>query len=83
MSSISLLTKLSRPAAPYAQIAAHYRELIEAGGLQPGDRLPTITEMATAWRVSPGTAHKAIRRLRGEGLVHTTRQGTTVERGAA
>lgn len=79
MSSITLITSLSRPAAPYAQIATHYRDLISLGDLQPGDRLPTVIQMATAWKVSPGTAHKAIRQLRSEGLVHTTRQGTTVQ----
>lgn len=83
MSSISLITSLSRPAAPYLQIADHYRTVIDAEGLQPGDRLPTVIQMATMWKVSPGTAHKAIRQLRREGLVHTTRQGTTVQRGGA
>lgn len=79
MSSISLIANLSRPAAPYVQIADHYRELIATGNLQPGDRLPTVIQMAAAWKVSPGTAHKAVRRLRSEGLVRTTRQGTTVQ----
>ncbi|HLR97326.1 MAG TPA: GntR family transcriptional regulator [Jiangellaceae bacterium] len=79
ISSISLITSLSRPAAPYLQIADHYRELIATGVLRSGDRLPTVIQMATTWRVSPGTAHKAVRRLRGEGLVRTTRQGTTVQ----
>ncbi|MGW9558222.1 GntR family transcriptional regulator [Nocardiopsis sp. NPDC055551] len=83
MPSISLITTLSRPAAPYVQIADHYRELIATGSLPPGDRLPTVIQMATAWRVSPGTAHKAVRLLRGEGLVRTTRQGTTVQEEAA
>src|SRR5690625_7797363 len=66
ISSISLITSLSRPAAPYLQIADHYRELIATGVLRSGDRLPTVIQMATTWRVSPGTAHKAVRRLRGE-----------------
>lgn len=83
MSSISLIANLSRPAAPYVQIADHYRELIATGNLQPGDRLPTVIQMAAVWRVSPGTAHKAVRRLRSEGLVRTTRQGTTVQGEAA
>lgn len=81
MSSISLIMSLSRPAAPYLQIADHYRTVIAADDLRPGDRLPTVTQMATMWQVSPGTAHKAIRQLRREGLVHTTRQGTTVRQG--
>jgi len=77
--SIALL----RPAALYAQITDHYRDLITTGDLQPGDRLPTVTEMASTWTVSPGTAHRAVRALRAEGLVNITRQGTTVEGAAA
>lgn len=72
------MTKLQRPAPPYMQIADHYRTLISTGSLRQGDRLPTIAELAEEWKVSPGTANKAMRQLRGEGLIDTRQQGSTV-----
>lgn len=70
--------QIQRPGHPYVQIADHYRQLITAGDLQPGTRLPTVTTIANEWGVSPGTAHKAIRLLAGERLVDPTQQGTWV-----
>ncbi|MER6217418.1 GntR family transcriptional regulator [Streptomyces sp. NPDC001674] len=55
--------------APYAQIAAHYTELISSGQLQPGSLLPSIKNLAQEWSVSTATAEKALRKLRTEGLV--------------
>lgn len=55
--------------APYARIAAHYSELIASGQLRPGDLLPSIKTLAQEWDVSTATAEKALRQLRGEGLV--------------
>ncbi|MEU8439878.1 GntR family transcriptional regulator [Streptomyces microflavus] len=55
--------------APYARIAAHYAELIASGQLRPGELLPSIKTLAQEWSVSTATAEKALRQLRGEGLV--------------
>ncbi|MEY9992609.1 DNA-binding GntR family transcriptional regulator [Streptomyces sp. V4I8] len=55
--------------APYAQIAAHYAELIASGELQPGSLLPSIKSLSQEWNVSTATAEKALRKLRNEGLV--------------
>ncbi|NXY94529.1 GntR family transcriptional regulator [Streptomyces sp. BR123] len=55
--------------APYAQIAAHYTELIASGELRPGSLLPSIKNLAQEWHVSTATAEKALRKLRSEGLV--------------
>lgn len=55
--------------APYEQIAAHYADLIASGELGPGTLLPSIKSLAKDWKVSAATAEKAIRKLRGEGLV--------------
>lgn len=70
--------KLNRPSPPYVQLADHYRDLISTGSLRHGDKLPTVAELAEAWEISPGTAHKALRALRGEGLIDTRQQGSTV-----
>ncbi|WP_369035812.1 GntR family transcriptional regulator [Streptomyces adonidis] len=55
--------------APYAQIAAHYAELITSGELQPGTLLPSIKNVSEEWKVSTATAEKALRKLRNDGLV--------------
>lgn len=70
--------QLQRPKPPYVQIADHYRELISTGALRHGERMPTVAEVAERWSCSPGTAHKALRQLRGEGLIDTKQQGSTV-----
>lgn len=69
---------LERNKAPYAQIADHYRTLISTGQLTEGDRIPPVSQIADAWGVAAGTANRAIKQLRGEKLVHSTNQGTTV-----
>ena len=70
--------QLQRPRPPYIQIADHYRDLISTGALRHGDRMPTVADLAETWECSPGTAHKALRQLRGEGLIDTRQQGSTV-----
>lgn len=74
---------LERPQPPYLQIADHFRSKITEGELGEGDRLPTVADIADTWKVSPGTAHRAIRTLRGEKLVTTNQQGTKVLGGRA
>jgi DNA-binding GntR family transcriptional regulator len=58
-------------------IAAHFREQIESGELAPGDRLPTIRDIAEQWSVARETANKAIDSLRLAGLVVTGGRGGT------
>ncbi|MGM0345870.1 GntR family transcriptional regulator [Streptomyces sp. Adlamb9] len=55
--------------APYAQIAAHFTELIASGELRPGTLLPSIKNLSQQWGVSTATAEKALRKLRNDGLV--------------
>lgn len=71
------MPKLQRAIPPYAQIADHYRRLITNGEISHGERLPPVTAIAERWGCSPGTAHRALRQLRGEGLVETSQQGST------
>ncbi|MFB9545690.1 winged helix-turn-helix domain-containing protein [Micromonospora sagamiensis] len=59
--------------APYQQIAREIREAILAGQLKPGEQLPTISELATRYGVSAGTAHRAMATVRAEGLVSASR----------
>lgn len=72
------MSGLQRPAPPYMQIADHYRALISTGALRQGDKLPTIAQLSERFEVSPGTANKAMRQLRGERLIDTRQQGSVV-----
>ena len=69
---------VQRPEPGYVQIANHYRDAILAGELSPGDRLPSINDIAEQWHVARETASKAISRLQVEQAVYSTPQGTFV-----
>lgn len=64
-----MAAEIRKVAAPYAQIAQHIREEIYAGRLRPGDRVPSVRELALEYSVSRATADKALSALRSEGLV--------------
>jgi GntR family transcriptional regulator len=54
---------------PYRQIAAMLREAIQAGGIGPGERLPSEAELIDHFGVARMTVRQAVQELRGEGLV--------------
>ncbi|GAT69946.1 gntR family transcriptional regulator [Planomonospora sphaerica] len=58
-----------RPDPPYRRIAAEFRTRILAGDLRPGDRVPSIRQIAQRWGVAVATATKVVAALRDEGLV--------------
>lgn len=53
----------------YEQIAESLRLQIAQGDLQPGERLPTVRDMAVQWDCTPGTVSRAYAILADEGLV--------------
>ncbi len=61
------------PRAPFEQIAADLRGLVEDGTLPPGSLLPTIKEHAARYGVSVGTAYRAVGLLAAWGLVDISR----------
>ncbi len=70
------LTSTAEPEAtdnPYQRIAADLRGAIVCGALRPGDRLPTIADLANRYSVAVGTAHRAVAELRSAGLVTVSR----------
>jgi GntR family transcriptional regulator len=72
------------PVALYQQISDQIRRLVALGALQPGDRLPTVRDLAVEARVNRNTAARAIQLLESEGIVRTrVGQGTFVADGAA
>ena len=72
------------PIPLYLQLAAAVRRAIALGALRPGDRVPTVRDLAVRARVNRNTAARAIQHLENEGIVRTrVGQGTFVEDGAA
>lgn len=64
---------------PYEQLRSQVIALVLTGALRPGDRLPSIRQLAGDLGVSSGTVARAYRELEVEGVVrgHGAR-GTTV-----
>lgn len=58
----------------YVQIVDQVKTAIAAGGLRPGDQLPTVRQMATDLRVNFNTVARAYRLLDEEGVI-STQQG--------
>jgi GntR family transcriptional repressor for pyruvate dehydrogenase complex len=59
------------------RLAARLAKKIDAGGLRPGDRLPTEQQLAVAHGVSRTVVREAVHQLKSRGLVHS-RQGSGV-----
>lgn len=66
---------------PYLRIAAELRAAIESGELQPGDRLPSLSEIRERHGVAQATATRVIDVLKAEGLVIARQGYGTVVRG--
>lgn len=63
----------------YQQIAASIRHQILTGEYKPGDRLPSVRALCTAWNCTPGTIQRAYAELAREGLlVSRAGRGTQV-----
>lgn len=67
------------PAPLYRQIVERVRFLLALGALSPGDRFPTVRELAAEAHVNRNTAARAVSELERGGLVRTrVGQGTFV-----
>lgn len=65
----------------YVQIADDLRRKIASGEYAPGQRLPSADDLTEVYEVAAGTALKALRLLRKEGLTETSHgRGTYVAR---
>ena len=58
----------------YRKITEAIRQEISSSSLKPGDRLPTVREMAARWDCTVGTVQHAYQELARQGLV-TSRSG--------
>jgi GntR family transcriptional regulator len=63
----------------YQQLVRQVRHAISTGALKPGDRLPTIRQLASEQVVNPNTIARAFKELERQGLVESgPRRGTFV-----
>ncbi len=61
-----------RDARPiYAQIIGGIKEQITTGILQPGEKLPSVRELASALAINPNTIQRSYRQLEMEGWIVT------------
>jgi DNA-binding transcriptional regulator YhcF (GntR family) len=64
---------------PYEQLRAQLSVMVAVGHLEPGTRLPTVRELATALDISPGTVARAFRELEHDRVLEGRgRRGTFV-----
>ena len=62
----------SRDARPiYNQIVENFRSQIAAGILQPGDKLPSVRELATQLSINPNTIQRSYREMEQQGMIQT------------
>ncbi len=69
---------LSSGVPPYEQIRGQVTALVAAGSLTPGDRLPTVRDLAADLGVAVGTVQRAYRELEATGTVVSRRRHGTV-----
>lgn len=63
----------------YLQLAERLNRQIVSGELKPGDKLPSVREMAVSSKVNPNTVQRTYRELEASGIVESRRgQGTFV-----
>lgn len=65
------------PTPPYEQLRRQIGDLIGAGSLRPGDRLPPLRQLAGDLGLAVGTVGRAYRKLEAEGLLVSRRGGGT------
>src|SRR5918996_949939 len=76
---VSALTRFHSVAAE--KVVAHVRQLIERGGLKPGDRLPAERELAVQIGVSRPSVRAGLRALAAMGVVQSRHGAGTFIRG--
>jgi GntR family transcriptional regulator len=61
----------------WQQIVFQVTRQVMSGNLDPGDRLPTVRELAADLRINPNTAARAYQDLERDGIVETKRGAGT------
>lgn len=61
----------------YLQLVDGIKRAVARGMLVPGERLPTVRELASGLSLNPNTVAKAYQRLEQEGIIETMRSRGT------
>ena len=68
----------------YEQVKEDLRRLVVSGALRPGDKLPSVRELAGQLAINPNTIQRAYRELEAEGcIVSVPGKGSFVARDGA
>ena len=67
----SMSQELTGPHAPYMLIVYVLADKVKSGELKPGDRMPSVSELAGTYNVSHSTARRALAKLKEMGLTDT------------
>ena len=65
--------QFSNDAPIYAQLVGQIRSGIVSGALAPGERLPSVRDLALEAGVNPNTMQRALTELERDGLVYSQR----------
>jgi DNA-binding transcriptional regulator YhcF (GntR family) len=77
---VTLTIDTAAPIPPYEQLRQQITARVLAGALAPGDRLPSIRQLANDLGIAGGTVARAYRELEADGVVATRgRHGTVIE----
>jgi DNA-binding transcriptional regulator YhcF (GntR family) len=77
---VTLTIDPAAPVPPYEQLRQQITALVLANALAPGDRLPSIRQLANDLGIAGGTVARAYRELEADGVVATRgRHGTLIE----
>jgi GntR family transcriptional regulator len=57
------------PRPIYEQVKDSLRRLVLSGALPPGEKLPSVRELATSLTINPNTIQRAYRELEAEGYI--------------
>lgn len=57
----------------YVQLVEQLRLAVISGAYEPGERLPSVRELALSAKVNPNTMQRALTELEGEKLIFTER----------
>lgn len=73
----ALSVSTTDPTPPYEQLRRQLADLVAAGVLRPGDRLPPLRQLAADLGLAVGTVARTYRELELAGLVVSRRGGGT------
>ena len=62
---------LRDPRPIYEQLRDGFRQLILSGVLEPGEKMPSVRELAASLAINPNTIQRAYRELEAEGCICT------------